>query len=324
MKATLTLILLFLFNHFLFGSEPYKTITVSKDGNGDFAKIQEAINSVRDLGPGEVLILIKNGIYNEKINIPSWKTQLKLKGENKEKTIITNDDYAGKIDALTHQKILTYTSYTLLIAADDIMLENLTIQNTSCNQGQAVALHVEGDRFIAKNTNIRGCQDTLYTATNNSRQYYENCLIEGTTDFIFGEATAVFKDCIINSLANSFITASASAKEKQFGYVFFDCTLTASNHLNKVYLGRPWRPYAKTVFINTTMSNHILDEGWNAWTGDKMFPDKEKTTFYAEYNTKGVDTKKRVNWSHQLTKNQLKKYTIQNIFNGWIPNKSLK
>lgn len=306
--------------------EPYLKITVGKDGTEDFETIQEAVNSTRDLGPGEVEIFIKNGVYNEKIIIPTWKHQLSLIGESKEGTIIQRNDYSGKIDEVTGEKLNTFTSYTILVQGDDIHFKNLSIQNTWCERGQAVALHVEGDRFMAENCNILGCQDTLYTATAGSRQYYKNCYIEGTTDFIFGQATCVFEGCTIKSLANSYVTAAATPPNQEFGYVFFDCELIAKDGVDKVYLGRPWRSYAKTVFINSTLGEHIVEKGWDPWTGDQMFPQKEKTTYYAEYQSKGkgASPKTRVAWSHQLTKNELKKYTIQNIFSGyqndWKPN----
>lgn len=315
------LIGLFLLFSFAFGQNPYSTITVSQDGKGDFSSIQEAINSTRDLGPSEVLILIKDGIYMEKVVIPSNKHQITIKGESKENTIITNNDFSGKIDEATNQKMTTFTSYTMLVTGENIKIENLSIQNTHCTKGQAVALHVEGDFFIAKNLRLLGCQDTLYTATNSSRQYYENCYIEGTTDFIFGQATAVFKNCTIKSLANSFITAAATDKNNKYGYVFFNCSLIAKDRIDKVYLGRPWRPYAKTVFIDTEMERHILPQGWNEWAGDKMFPNKEKTTYYAEFNSKGdgANVLNRVKWSQQLNKKDLKDYTLDKIFRGWIP-----
>lgn len=316
---------MFSFGQFLLAqNDPYITITVAKDGSGQFTSIQKAINSVRDLGPGEALIKIKSGIYNEKIVIPSSKHLITIEGENKENTIITNDDFSGKLNLLTNEKLTTFDSYTVFVSGDDVKISNLTIQNSSCNQGQAVSLHVEGDRFVMKNSKILGCQDTLYAAKDSSRQYYENCYIEGTTDFIFGQATAVFKNCEIKSLADSYITAAATSKENEFGFVFFDCHLTAKEGISKVFLGRPWRPFAKTVFINTTMENHILPEGWNPWKGDKMFPDKEKTAFYAEFGStgKGANSNKKVEWSHQLSKKELKRYKIENIFKktgDWIP-----
>ncbi|SFU27526.1 pectinesterase [Pustulibacterium marinum] len=305
---------------------PYRKIVVALDESGEFTSIQKAINSCRDLGPGEVEIFIKKGVYHEKVQIPTWKHQLTLVGEDKDETIISNADYSGKIDAVTGKKHSTFTSYTLLVQGDDIHLKNITIKNASCNEGQAVALHVEGDRFIAENCNLLGCQDTLYTATAGSRQYYNQCFIEGTTDFIFGEATVVFQDCTIKSLVNSYITAAATPQNQAFGYVFFNAELIAADGVDKVFLGRPWRSYAQTVFINTEMGAHIVKEGWNPWTGDKMFPEKEKTTYYAEYNSMGdgASPETRVSWSHQLTDKERKKYTTKNILkgcDGWNPEK---
>lgn len=305
------------------------TITVALDGSGNYKTIQEAVNSVRDLGQQRVKIFIKKGTYREKLFIPSWKTNISLIGESAESTIITGNDYSGKPvrggkDHLTLEKYSTYSSYTVLVQANDVVLENLTIENTAGRVGQAVALHVEGDRIIVENCRILGNQDTLYTATEGSRQYYENCEIAGTTDFIFGEATCVFQNCTIRSLTNSFITAAAQRQSQKFGYVFFDCKLVSDQEAKKVYLGRPWRSYAKTVFIRTDMGDHIIPEGWHPWPGDKMFPDKEKTAFYAEYKSKGpgASSASRVKWSKQLSKREAGKYTLSNIFHkvdSWLP-----
>ena len=305
------------------------TITVAQDGSGNYKTIQEAVNSVRDLGQKRVSIFIKKGIYREKLIIPSWKTNISLIGESPESTIITGNDFSGKPvaagrDNLGLEKYSTYTSYTVLVQGNDVILENLTIENTAGRVGQAVALHVEGDRLIVRNCRILGNQDTLYTAKEESREYYENCYIEGTTDFIFGEATCVFQSCTIKALADSYITASAQRQNQKFGYVFFDCKLIAAPGVKRVYLGRPWRSYARTVFIRTEMGDHIIPEGWNPWKGDKMFPDKEKTVFYAEYKSTGpgAKTEQRVAWSHQLSKKEARKYTLKNIFKGaaaWLP-----
>lgn len=299
---------------------PYITVNVASDGSGQFTSIQKAINSVRDFGPGEALIKIKAGTYKEKIVIPSSKHKVTLQGENAENTMIVNDDYSGKIDAL-NEKMTTFNSYTLLVMAEEVKISNLTIQNISCNKGQAVSLHVEGDKFVIKDSKILGCQDTVYATGTHSRQYYENCFIEGTTDFIFGSATVVFKNCTIKSLANSYVTAASTDQNKKYGFVFFDCKLIAKDGITKVFLGRPWRSYARTVFISTEMGNHILPEGWNPWKGDAMFPDKEKTTYYAEFGSRGegANTAKRVSWSHQLTKKEVKSYTIEKIFGDWNP-----
>lgn len=305
------------------------TLTVAQDGSGDFKTIQEAVNSVRDLGQLTVTIRIKKGVYHEKLIIPSWKKHISLIGEDAAATIITNADYSGKSyisgpDAYGKDKFGTFNSYTVLVQGSDFTAENLTIANTAGRVGQGVALHVEADRVVIKNCRLLGNQDTLYTASPDSRQYYVDCYIEGTTDFIFGEATAVFQRCTINSLSNSYITAAATSPAQEYGYVFFDCKLTAAAEVKKVFLGRPWRPYAKTVFIRTVMGNHITPEGWNPWPGDAMFPNKEKTAFYAEYESSGEGSSpvKRVVWAKRLSAKVIRQYTLKNIFSGkttWIP-----
>ncbi|MHA4739027.1 pectinesterase family protein [Dyadobacter sp. MSC1_007] len=298
--------------------------TVAQDGSGDFKTIQEAVNAVRDHSERKAVISIKKGIYREKLVIPAWKKNIALIGESREGTIITNGNYSGQDfpgkDFTQNTKYSTYTSYTVLVQANDCSIQNLTIENTARRVGQAVALAMEADRIEVVNCNILGNQDTLYTSKD-GRNYFKNCLITGTTDFIFGEATAVFQDCIIKSLANSYITAASTTQKQRFGFVFFNCKLTASEEATKVFLGRPWRPYAKTVFIDTDMGGHIAKEGWDPWKGDKMFPEKEKTTFYAEFNSKGegASPQARIGWSHQLTKDERKNYTLKNIFGDWVP-----
>ena len=305
-------------------ANPVIKFTVAQDGSGDYKTIQEAVNAVRDHMQFRVTIDVKAGTYHEKLYISPAKKNIAIIGAGKENTIITNADYSGKSypekDWTGSSKFSTYTSFTVLVRGNDCVLENLTIENTSGRVGQAVALHVEADRFAARNCAILGNQDTLYTSKD-GRNYFESCYIAGTTDFIFGEATAVFKRCIIQSLSDSYITAASTTKEQEFGYVFFDCELRAGSGAGKVYLGRPWRPYAKTVFIRTLMGAHVLPEGWNAWPGDPMFADKDKTAFYAEFESSGPGsaTTKRVAWAKQLTKREAKKYTMKNIFKSWVP-----
>jgi pectinesterase len=308
-----------------------RRIIVAQDGSGDFTSIQGAVNSVRDLGQWRVIIFIKKGTYHEKLVIPSWKTKITLLGEDRDGTIITNSDYSGKIhaggpDAFGNQKFSTYTSYTVLVQGTDFQAENLTIENASGKVGQAVALHVEADRTVIYHCRLLGNQDTLYAAVEGSRQYYRDCYIAGTTDFIFGEAIAVFDHCTIQSLANSYITAAATPAGQQFGFVFQGCELLADSTVTKVYLGRPWRPFAKTVFIECRLGKHIVPAGWDPWKGDVMFKDKEKTAFYAEYKNSGAgaveptnlinEKKERISWSKQLTKKEADKYKFEVILGG--------
>jgi pectinesterase len=304
------------------------SFTVAKDGSGNFKTIQEAVNAVRDLSQQQVTILIKKGIYHEKVVIPSWKTKISLVGESQDSTIISWNDYSGKLvpgglDAFGRDKFTTYTTYTVLVQGNDFHARNLTIENTAGRVGQAVALHVEGDRAIIQDCRLLGNQDTLYAGTEQSRQYYNNCYIEGTTDFIFGEATAVFQNCVIKSLVNSYITAAATTPRQRFGFVFLDCRLIADSAAKKVFLGRPWRPYAKTVFIRTEMGGQILKEGWNNWNN----AENEKTVTYAEYGSSGpgAATSNRVKWSTQLSRKEAAHYTLKNIFSGvqpWTPDGS--
>ena len=291
-----------------------KKIIVAQDGSGDFKTIGEAIEAA-NTDNNSVLIYIENGNYKEKLVIPSSKKGLKIVGEDKNKTIITYDDYSGKPNPNSKRNIGTSDSYTVLVRADDVRIENITIQNSWCEKGQAVSLLAKGTRFQIKNSRILGCQDTLLTDGDGMLQYYEKCYIEGTTDFIFGPATAVFKNCVINCKKDSYITAASTPENQEFGYVFMNCKFTADANVTKVFLGRPWRPFAKTVFIKCNLGSFILPEGWNPWK-DERFADKTKTAFYAEYKNKGkgAKTDKRVSWSHQLSKAEAEKYTLQNIF----------
>ncbi len=317
MKTLLSSIFLFVSLSAIAQTQTFPTsFTVAKDGSGDFKTIQEAVMAVRDWSEVQVPIYIKKGIYKEKLVIPSQKTRITLIGESATETMITFDDYSGK-NGLT-----TYTSYTVLVKGNEFKAENLTFENSAGSVGQAVALHVEADKVIIKNCRILGNQDTLFPTTDTSRQYYVDCYIEGTTDFIFGAATAVFENCTIHSKKNSYITAASTIKDRPYGFVFLNCKLTASESAQKVYLGRPWRANAKTVFINTEMGKHILPEGWHVWNNN----DNHKTTFYAEYGSTGPGFVKesRVSWSKQLTKKEAKQYTLKNIFagdKGWLPSK---
>lgn len=289
--------------------------TVALDGSGDFTKIQDAINACPSFPYEKVTLYIKNGIYNEKVRIPEWNTHLILRGESKEKTIIQFNDNFAKINTGRNS---TFYTYTVLVEADDFSASNLTIKNTSGDNGQAIALSLTGNRAQILNCNIMGNQDTLYLSGKEAKQYFAACYIEGTTDFIFGSATALFENCEIHSLKNSYITAASTPQDTVFGFVFKNCKLTADPSATAVYLGRPWRIYAKTVYINCDLGKHIRPEGWENWSK----PEAEKTTFYAEYNCKGegFQPTKRVSWSHQLQQNEAEKYTIENILKDSIAN----
>jgi len=287
-------------------------MTVAQDSTGDFRTIQEAIDATKAFPDRRVTIYIKKGVYREKVRVYSWNTLLTLKGEDAGETIISFDDHFVKINLGRNS---TFHTYTLKVEANDFIAENLTIENTAVPVGQAVALHVEGDRCQFLNCRIKGHQDTVYAAGENSRQYFKNCFIEGTTDFIFGDAVAVFDRCTIYSLSDSYITAASTPKGSLFGYVFLNCNLTAKEGVKKVYLGRPWRDFARVVFLNCTMGPHILPQGWINWSGTT----REQTAYYAEFGSRGAggSAAARVSWSHQLTENEITRYKISEIFGDW-------
>lgn len=289
-------------------------ITVAQDGSGDFTTIQSAIESCKSFPDTRITMYVKNGTYHEKVKIPTCNTGLSIIGESVEKTIISFGDYFNKMNQGRNS---TFFTYTMLVEADDFYAKNLTIENSAGPVGQAVALHVEGNRCVFRNCRILRNQDTLYTAGQNSRQYFTDCYIEGTTDFIFGAATVLFEGCTVNSKTNSYITAASTVKGKPYGYVFRNCKITASEGVNKVYLGRPWRDYAKVVFMNCELEAHIVPEGWANW--DKTT--RDKTAYFAEFENKGkgANPEKRVSWSHQLTAKEVKKYTLENILTSYLP-----
>lgn len=284
-------------------------IVVAPDGSGNFKTIQDAINAVHDNITKRTVIFIKTGVYKEKISISSSKKNLTLLGEDIDKTVITFDDYSKKL--IGKDTLNTWTSYTVTVDADGFVAENLTFENSAGNVGQAVAVRIISDKVMFRNCRFLGHQDTLF-AHGIGRIYFLNCYIEGTTDFIFGSAVALFENCQIHSKKDSYITAASTPLGNTFGYVFKNCTLTADSGIHKVYLGRPWRAYAKVVYINCNMGSHIRSEGWDNWKN----PDKEKTVYYAEYKCTGPgsDTSGRVSWSKQLTDTETENYTIEKIF----------
>ena len=289
---------------------------VAKDGSGDFEKIQDAIDASKAFPPERITIYIKNGVYEEKVKVHEWNTLMSLVGESKELTIITYSDFFDKINKGRNS---TFYTPTLSVEADDFYARNLTIRNEAGKVGQAVALSIVSNRSKVEDCRILGNQDTVYASGEGNRQYFLNCEIEGTTDFIFGSAVAFFESCIIRSLDNSFITAASTNKDEKYGFVFKDCKLIAIDGVDKVYLGRPWRTYAQTVFINCEMRSHILPAAWDNWNNK----DAEKSGFYGEYDCTGPGFKpaQRVKWSHQLSKSQAKKYKKKMVLHSSLKKK---
>ncbi|MBO9617613.1 MAG: pectin esterase [Niabella sp.] len=291
--------------------------TVAQDGSGDFKTVQEAIDAIPDLKNTQTIVYIKNGVYKEKLTLPASRINVKYIGQDVDKVILTFDDYASKKNALGAD-IGTSGSASFFIYANDFTAEQITFQNSAGPVGQAVAVRVASDRVQFINCKFLGFQDTLYTYGNGaaSRQYYKNCYIEGTTDFIFGAATAVFEQCrIYGKKGGQYLTAASTPDTSQYGYVFIGCVISGDAGKASYYLGRPWKAAARTVFIGCNLSDIIKPEGWHNWGK----PDAERTTFYAEYNNSGAgaNTDKRVKWAHQLTPATAAAYQVKNIFSGW-------
>ena len=314
MRKVLGLLLLLSVVSAAWAQERQDTIVVSRDGTGNFRTLQEAIESARAFMDYTVTIYVKNGVYKEKVIVPSWVENIDIIGEDRDKTIITYDDHANI------NKMGTFRTYTVKVEGRDITFKNLTIENNAAQLGQAVALHTEGDRLKFINCRILGNQDTIYTGAKFTRLYFKDCYIDGTTDFIFGPSTALFEDCIIHSKRNSYVTAASTPKEAKYGYVFKHCKLTAEPGVDKVYLGRPWRPYAYTLFIECELGKHIVLAGWHNWGKQS----NEETARYMEYkNTgEGANASERVAWSKQLTKKEAEAVTVDAIFrtqSDWNP-----
>ena len=306
MRKVLGLLLLLVAVSGTWAQERQDTIVVSRDGTGNFRTLQEAIESARAFMDYTVTIYVRNGVYKEKVIVPSWVENIDIIGEDRDKTIITYDDHANI------NKMGTFRTYTVKVEGSDITFKNLTIENNAAQLGQAVALHTEGDRLKFINCRILGNQDTIYTGAKFTRLYFKDCYIDGTTDFIFGPSTALFEDCIIHSKRNSYVTAASTPKEAKYGYVFKHCKLTAEPGVDKVYLGRPWRPYAYTLFIECELGKHIVSAGWHNWGKQS----NEETARYMEYkNTgEGANASERVAWSKQLTKKEAEAVTVDAIF----------
>ncbi len=296
------------------------TLFVSRDGTCEFRNIDDAIEVCRAFMDYQKVIFVKKGVYKEKLIIPSWLTNITICGEDRDNTIITWDDHAnikmpiGGLDSEASVKgkpMGTFRTYTLKVEGNNITLKNITIENSAPRLGQAVALHTEGDHITVVNCRLLGNQDTVYTGVGGTRVAFYDCYIEGTTDFIFGPSTAWFENCEIYSKINSYITAASTPKTEKYGYVFHKCRLTAAPGVDKVYLGRPWRPYAYTLFIDCEMGSHIRPEGWFNWNNKN----NEETARYLEYNNHGagVSTSQRVAWSHQLSKKEAAQITIKNV-----------
>jgi unsaturated rhamnogalacturonyl hydrolase len=301
-------------------------IVVDHRGTGDFLTVGEAIESLRGKDPATtVTVFIRNGLYKEKLVLPLDVNNVRFVGESRDGAVLSYDDYAAK------NNLGTTGSYSFRVQGSDITFENLTVENTAGPlSGQAVALYTEGDRIVVRNCRILGNQDTLFIGNGapgaagapqaHSRVYFENCHIEGTTDYIFGPATAWFERCSLLCKKRSHITAASTPQDQAWGFVFNRCRITTADGISDVSLGRPWRPYGTVLYMNCTIPEGITPAGWNNWGK----PENEQTARYSEYNNNGpgADLSRRVSWAKVLTREEAEKITVPEVMkgrDGWNP-----
>lgn len=291
---------------------------VAADGTGDFTSLQDAINAAPKNRTEYYYIYIKKGTYKEVVTVPQTKDYIYLIGEEAATTVLTYDNYASrrKPDGSEYG---TSGSASFFVRGNNFVAEHVTFENTAgMTAGQALAININAERSAFRNCRFLGHQDTWY-AGNGTYQYVKDSFIEGSVDFIFGGSTAFFDHCQLESTRNGYITAASTPEDQTYGYIFHHCTLTARPEIasSSVYLGRPWRPNAKVIFTECTMDKHIQQAGWHNWGN----PDNEKTAYYAEYKSTGAGASvdPRVSWSHQLTTEEAKRFTYDNVIGDQHP-----
>ncbi len=290
--------------------------TVAPNGDGQFKSIQDAIMAAPQGLPSQTrpwVIHVKPGTYKELIYVQQERRFIHLEGEDAATTIITFNLNANLI-GLDGKPIGTFRTPTAQIDGDGFEANNITFENSAGPVGQALALRVDGDRVAFRNCRFLGWQDTIFL--NRGRQLFENCYITGHVDFIFGGATAFFDRCHIHVLRDGYITAASTPEDHPYGFIFADGKITGEPGV-KTYLGRPWRSFAHTVFLNTEMSEVVRPEGWHHWTG----PEREKTARYAEFNSKGAGANDaaRVAWARKLTAADAHNLTVEKVLGDWNP-----
>lgn len=293
-------------------------LVVAADGSTRFKTVQEAIMAVpAGTATNPVLIHIQPGTYRELSYVQREKRFFHLLGKDPQKTVLTYDLHA-KLPGPDGKPIGTFRTASTVIDADDFTAENITFENSAGPVGQALAIRVEGDRVVFRNCRFLGWQDTILA--NRGRHFYQGCYIAGHVDFIFGGAMAFFERCHIHCLRDGYITVASTPDNQPFGFVFSACTITGERPEVRAYLGRPWRIYASTIFLETEMSDVVRPEGWNNW----QKPGVERTARYAEFNSTGpgANPAARVSWAKQLTAREARTLTSQDVLrghDGWNP-----
>lgn len=269
-----------------------RVLAVGHDG-GAFETIQSAVDAAVAAGDAAT-IRIMAGTWRGVVDVPPGAPALRFIGAGASETRIVNDHYAGRIDPRTGEPFGTYGSATMFVRADDFHAEQLTIANDAGPVGQAVALVVDGTRASFRNVHLLGHQDTLYLRKAGTLAWFRDCRIEGTVDYVFGAATALFEGCALHSVGDGYVTAPSTPAEQAYGFVFRGCTLSAAPGVTRVYLGRPWRPHGATHFAGCRFAAPVPAEGWHDWGK----PENQKTARFAETGNSGPGSalEGRVSW----------------------------
>ena len=320
---------------------------IAKDGSGDFTSIQAAIDAVPMSNRHPIILLVRMDEYHEKVVVN--KNNIRIIGEARDRTVITWADSA-RTPGPDGEELGTFRSYTMLVTGDNVEVENITIRNDAGDGsvvGQAVAVYAAGDRGMWRNVRMIGCQDTLFCGPTMpkvarhalprlipegvisvgdcplvlGRQYFEDCFIQGDVDFIFGPYACWFERCTLHmNKRGGFYTAANTPEQAPYGLVFHKCHLTGDCEPGQAYLGRPWRKFAHTQFIECEMDECVAPEGFQDWGETRI------TRRCGEYATRGAraDQSTRHPGQARLTDAEAACLTLRSViggYDGWNPQK---
>ena len=294
-------------------------VVVAANGAGNYPTVQEAIDHAPPSGPRRLIIAIEPGIYRGRVSIPRDRPRVTLLGlgRSAKDVVLTYNLSARQVGG-------TFFSSTVDVEGEGFQAKNLTIQNSYGPGSQAVAISVHAGHAVFDQVRLLGYQDTLYAAS--GLQYYRDCMIQGAVDFIFGNATAVFDHCQIRTIGHGYITAqSRRSPRATTGYVFYRCRITGHRAKPDVFLGRPWRRFARVVYLDCYLGRAIRPSGWNDWDHTVA---NQKTAWYGEYGSHGpgAHPHRRARWAHELTRAQARPFFPQVFMRarGWEPRAALR
>ena len=321
---------------------------IARDGSGDFTSVQAAVDAVPSGQRAPVILLVRAGEYHERVIIA--KDNIRLIGEDRDSTVITHSGYAKELDENGEEKT-TFLSYTMLVTGNNVEVENLTVRNDAGDGrvvGQAVAVYAAGDRGMWRNCRMIAHQDTLYCGPTmprvqkdavphwipggvpkvgecppfQPRQYFEDCYIQGDVDFIFGPYRCWFERCeLFMNERGGWYTAANTPEWAPYGFVFHRCRLTGACAEGEALLGRPWRAFARTVFLDCDMDEHVSPEGFADWDEARLVTER-----YGEHGTRGAraDQSTRHPRQKRLTDEEAALLTLAEVLSGydqWHPEK---